>query len=136
MLFNDLTTEVLTAAARGYDARHTALASNVANAETPGYKRIEVQFESALAKAVEDDRSRMGRGSSTSLPSPFSAGSEVESSRPAVSSTGATTMRVDGSNVDPDAEMAQLAANQLAHQTVVAMLDKRLTQFRMAVTGR
>ncbi|WP_217915177.1 flagellar basal body rod protein FlgB [Miltoncostaea marina] len=135
MFFGDLTTEVLTAAARGYDARHTALASNIANAETPGYKRIEVQFESALAKAVEDDRSRMGRGPATSLPSPFAQGDAVESSRPAVSSSG-TTMRVDGSNVDPDAEMAELAANQLAHQTVVAMLDKRFTQFRMAVTGR
>ena len=136
MLFGDLTTEVLTAAARGYDARHTAIANNIANAETPGYKRIDVQFEAALAKAVEDDRSRMDRGSSMSLPSPFAAGSEVAASRPGVSSTAGTTMRVDGSNGDPDAEMASLAANTLAHQTVVAMLDKRFTQFRMAVTGR
>ena len=45
-------------------------------------------------------------------------------------------MRVDGSNVDPDDEMAQLSANQLAHQTVVSLLDKRFAQFRTAITGR
>jgi flagellar basal body rod protein FlgB len=55
---------------------------------------------------------------------------------PSVSTVGATTMRVDGSNVDPDDEMARLSANQLAHQTVVSLLDKRFSQFRTAITGR
>ena len=55
---------------------------------------------------------------------------------PAVQSVNTTTMRVDGSNVDPDDEMAQLSANQLAHQTVVSLLDKRFAQFRTAITGQ
>lgn len=136
MPFGDLTTDVLTASLRGHDARNAALVNNIANAETPGYKRIDVQFEAALARAVESDRARTGTGSSLSLSLPtLGDGGAVEASRPSVSSV-ATTMRVDGSNVDPDDEMAQLSANQLAHQTVVSLLDKRFAQFRMAITGR
>ena len=51
-------------------------------------------------------------------------------------STDTTTMRVDGSNVDPDDEMARLSANQLASTTVVSLLDKRFAQFLTAITGR
>jgi flagellar basal body rod protein FlgB len=55
---------------------------------------------------------------------------------PSVLSTDTTTMRVDGSNVDPDDEMARLSENQLASNTVVSLLDKRFNQFRTAITGR
>lgn len=135
MFPDDLTTEVLTASLRGHDARNAALVNNIANAETPGYKRIDVQFESALAEAVQSDRERIRRGSMGE--SSFLGGAgEVEGSAPSVRSVGTTTLRVDGSNVDADDEMAQLSANQLAHQTVVSLLDKRFSQFRTAITGR
>ena len=61
---------------------------------------------------------------------------QVDEVAPNVMSTDTTTMRVDGSNVDPDDEMARLSANQLASQTVVSLLDKRFQQFRTAITGR
>lgn len=134
MFFSDLTTEVLSASMRGHDARNTALANNIANAETPGYKRVDVQFEAALARAVDNDRSRAGSASAAGGPS--SPGGETAGLMPSVSTIDTTTMRVDGSNVDPDDEMAQLSANQLAHQTVVSLLDKRFSQFRTAILGR
>jgi flagellar basal-body rod protein FlgB len=134
MLPADLTTEVLAASLRGHNARNTAIANNIANAETPGYKRIDVSFEAALAQAVESDRSRLSR-SESSL-STFGGASAVDEFMPGVRSVTTTTMRVDGSNVDPDDEMAQLSANALAHQTVVSLLDKRFAQFRTAIMGR
>lgn len=133
MFPDDLTTEVLSAALRGHDARNAALVNNIANAETPGYKRIDVQFEAALAEAVESDRERLRRGGAGGW---SMGGGEVEGLTAAVRSVDTTTVRVDGSNVDADDEMAQLSANQLAHQTVVSLLDKRFTQFRTAITGR
>ena len=51
MFPDDLTVDVLTAALHGYGARHAALANNLANAETPGYKRIDVSFEATKAMA-------------------------------------------------------------------------------------
>lgn len=128
-MFSDLTTEVLAAALRGYDARNAAIANNIANAETPGYKRVDVSFESALAQAVEDDRAALGarRGGRSHEVSGFAA---------TLRTVDTTALRADGSNVDPDDEMARMAANQLAHSTVTALLDKRFGQFRTAILGR
>lgn len=135
MFPDDLTTEVLTASLRGHSARNAALANNIANAETPGYKRVDVQFEAALAEAVESDRARLRRDAAPGA-GIMAAADEVGGTTPSVRSVDTTTMRVDGSNVDPDDEMAQLSANQLAHQTVISLLDRRFMQFRTAVTGR
>jgi flagellar basal-body rod protein FlgB len=122
----------------GYSARNTAIANNIANADTPGYKRVDVSFESALADAVDADRSRltMDQGSAISAIDGSDVTRRVDDVAPNVMSTDTTTMRVDGSNVDPDDEMARLSANQLASSTVVSLLDKRFAQFRTAITGR
>ena len=138
MFPDDLTTSVLTSAMAGYSARNTAIANNIANADTPGYKRVDVSFESALADAVDADRERLTKARRRALAA-FDGASvtrETDEVAPNVMATDTTTMRVDGSNVDPDDEMARLSANQLASQTVVSLLDKRFTQFRTAITGR
>jgi flagellar basal-body rod protein FlgB len=136
MFPDDLTTEVLTAALRGTNARNTAIANNVANSETPGYKRIDISFEAALAEALQSDRKRLSRGSSAMSAFDSDTTRAIDDFAPAVHSIDTTTMRVDGSNVDPDDEMAQLSANQLANQTIVSLLDKRFGQFRTAIMGR
>jgi flagellar basal-body rod protein FlgB len=138
MFPDDLTTAVLTRAMAGYGARNTAIANNIANADTPGYKRVDVSFESALAGAVDADRERlrMDVGASISAIDGSDVTRRVDDVAPNVMSTDTTTMRVDGSNVDPDDEMARLSANQLASTTVVSLLDKRFAQFRTAITGR
>jgi flagellar basal-body rod protein FlgB len=138
MFPDDLTTAVLTQAMAGYSARNTAIANNIANADTPGYKRVDVSFESALADAVDADRERlrMDVGSSIAAIDGSEVTRQVDEVAPNVMSTDTTTMRVDGSNVDPDDEMARLSANQLASSTVVSLLDKRFQQFRTAITGR
>ncbi|CAN0515391.1 unnamed protein product [Phaeothamnion confervicola] len=135
MFPDDLTTEVLSASLRGHEARNAAIANNIANAETPGYKRMDVSFEAALAQAVETDRASLNRdpGSLTAFDS--GAGRAIDETGPNVMSVDTTAVRVDGSNVDPDDEMAQLSANELAHQTVVSLLDKRFSQFMTAITG-
>ena len=138
MFPDDLTTAVLTQAMAGYSARNTAIANNIANADTPGYKRVDVSFESALADAVDADRDRlkMDVGSSIAAIDGSDVTRRVDDVAPNVMSTDTTTMRVDGSNVDPDDEMARLSENQLASTTVVSLLDKRFAQFRTAITGR
>ena len=138
MFPDDLTTAVLTQAMAGYSARNTAIANNIANADTPGYKRVDVSFESALSDAVDADRERlrMDVGASISAWDGSDVTQRVDDVAPDVMSTDTTTMRVDGSNVDPDDEMARLSANQLASTTVVSLLDKRFQQFRTAITGR
>jgi len=151
-MFNDITTTVLTAAMRGGAARQAAISQNIANADTPGYRRLSVSFEGALADALEDDREAMARARGSA---PGAGGGPAWWDRPGVmpgaggpiatETAGVTAatdrveetvVRVDGSNVDPDDEMAQLAANQLSYNTATSLLVARFGQYRSVISGR
>lgn len=118
MLF-DTTQLALERAIEGAGKRHEALAANLANANTPGYQRVDVDFHGALASAI-------GRG---------------EESRAALSSlsfspardASAGAVRADGSTVDVDAESATLAANALEHQAAVQVAHARIGILKAAM---
>lgn len=134
MLFDDVTAAVLVSALRGHEARNLAISNNLANSETPGYARMDVRFEDALAAAARD--AHAGPGGATGGLSRAEAAGMASSVMPQVAIDPSTAMRTDGSNVDPDSEMSALAQNQLAHQTVTSLLDKHLTLIRTAIIGR
>ncbi|MEW6582104.1 MAG: flagellar basal body rod protein FlgB [Actinomycetota bacterium] len=134
----DLTVDALSAAQRGLGLRHQAIAQNLANADTPGYRRVDVQFEGALAAALAGDRA------AAELPDPRLDATRPQAPTPAADTTFAldtvtqdgTVMRHDGGNVDPDTEMAEMAANQLAYQTVTSLLGKKFSQLGYVINGR
>lgn len=129
MIIDDVTTGTLVGALRGTLARHRALTQNLANADTPGYQRVDVAFETSLARAVETDRARgVGMGGTA-------GDSALAAFTPATEATSSSAVRVDGSNVDADNELAQLSANQLTYQTVVGLLDKKFARIRTAITS-
>ena len=118
MLF-DTTQLALERAIEGAGKRHEALAANIANANTPGYQRVDVDFHGALQAALGgDDDSR------TALES-------VSFSPAKDASAGAT--RADGSTVDIDSESAQLAANALEQQAAVSVAHARLGILKAAM---
>jgi flagellar basal-body rod protein FlgB len=149
-VFNDIATRALTASMLGASARQQVISQNIANADTPGYKRMSVDFEGALAAAIEDDRATMasarslggGTGSTgsawwdrppgTSLPG--RTPTETAQVGASVTRVDTTTVRIDGSNVDPDDEMSQLAANQLAYNTSTSLLQARFGQLRAVIS--
>lgn len=136
MFPGDITIDALTVAMQGGLARNRAIANNIANAETPGYARLDVSFEGALAGAIAEERSSRA-GDARSLPAAFRSGLEGEGVVPRLGGPdGAGAMRVDGGEIDPDAEMAALATNQLTYQTVTGLLDKKLALIRTAITGQ
>jgi len=98
--------------------RQQALASNLANANTPGYQRVDVDFHSSLAAALDS-----GSGAEDRLHG-MSFSAEVDAS-------GAT--RADGSSIDVDAESAKLAANALEHQAAVQVAQARIGIMRSAM---
>jgi flagellar basal-body rod protein FlgB len=115
----DTTQLALERAIEGAGKRHEALAANLANANTPGYQRVDVDFHSALSAAMGS-----GDDSRTALESvSFSAAKDA--------SAGAT--RADGSTVDVDAESAKLAANALEQQAAVQVLHARLGILKAAM---
>ncbi|HET8758607.1 MAG TPA: flagellar basal body protein [Solirubrobacteraceae bacterium] len=114
MLF-DTTQLALERAIEGAGKRHEALAANLANANTPGYQRVDVDFHTTLAAAV-GDRAALQRLSFTPARD---------------ASAGAT--RADGSTVDVEAESAKLAANALEQQAAVQVAHARIGILKAAM---
>ena len=94
----------------GLAARHTAISDNISNVNTAGYKRRVVQFEEALKSSVAKSVSPT---SSMGVPT-GPAGKFL----PTVTRDATTVSRSDGSNVDIEREMADLAENTLRYQTL------------------
>jgi flagellar basal-body rod protein FlgB len=115
----DTTQLALERAIEGAGKRHEALAANLANANTPGYQRVDVDFHGALATAMaagEDASTRLDRLS-------FSP----------VKDASAGVTRADGSTVDIEVESAKLAENALEQQAAVQVAHARLGILKAAM---
>ena len=118
MLF-DTTQAALEATIAGASARQTALACNLANANTPGYQRVDVDFHSSLAAALSGDEG--------------SAAERLHGMSFAPQADASGAVRADGSTVDVDSESAKLAANALEHQAAVQVAHARIGILKSAM---
>jgi len=102
--------------------RHEAIASNLANLETPGYKRIDVNsdFGAELQRAI-------GTNNSAAI-------AQLQPSV-AVDSTAVAANR-DGNTVQLETELMQLSQNTLAHTFETQLATNQLMRLRLAITGR
>ena len=112
----DLLTRLLAAS----EQRQQVLSHNIANVNTPGYRRLELNFEAALA-----DEIRRG-GGETDGPG---------TALPTVGVTQGLPMRADGNNVDIDQEIGQLTKNALLQQTYLQLMSTDMNQMRRAMEG-
>lgn len=112
-IFGDGTYEYLSRILDVCALRHRIIANNIANAETPGYKRQELRFEDAL-RAVRDR--------------------EPEEAIYRLISEDASPGRADGNNVSIDSESALLAENSMTYEAVATMLELR-SQWLAAALG-
>ena len=100
---------VLDKAADASWIRNEAISNNISNADTPGYKIQDVNFETQLAKALHSSRY-------TSMDAKVH---NLKYSRliPVVyKDYSGFSYRIDGNNVDPDTEAVYLAKNQVVYQ--------------------
>jgi flagellar basal-body rod protein FlgB len=114
-------------------ARQSLLANNLSNVNTPGYKRVDLVFNSQLSSAS----ARLAGGAALVRTAPAhiaGRAASTDSGAGRVVKTDGTTMREDGNNVDIDAEMALLAENSLYYQALVRDLNNRLATLRLAIT--
>src|SRR3954470_1037898 len=112
----DTTQLGLERAISGAAQRQTALASNLANANTPGYKPKDVDFHSALRAAFESG-----------------ASAEQVHTTPFAESTQTGVERADGSGVDVDVESSKLSQNALEYQTLVQVARGRIDILESAI---
>ena len=104
----DTTQSTLEKAIMGAAARQQAIAQNLANVDTPGYQRVDVDFHSTL-------RDAMASGGSALKDATFSPQRDASA-----------TVRADGSTVDADVEAAAQARNGLEYETLVQVSKARV----------
>jgi len=112
----DTTQLGLQRAIAGAGMRQATIADNIANANTPGYQRKDVDFHTTLRAALESN-------------SPAEVSATTFSSAP--DSSGA--MRFDGNSVDVSAESATMASNALEYETLLSVAKGRTDILRSAM---
>lgn len=116
--------------------RNTVIADNIANVDTPNFKRREVIFEDNLHKALLkynqhiDVKTTNYRHISTHN---NSSGSQIE---PEIVEMNDTTYRNDGNNVDIEVESAKLAKNYIFYDALAQSMNNEIKLLRLAITGR
>ena len=113
MTLFDVTQNSLEAAIRGAAMRQATLASNVANANTPGYQRQDVDFHGALKTAMQ-------------------GGENVAQTAFAAATDSSAPMQADGNTVDIDVENANLAKNGLEYEALVGVAHARIQIIKAA----
>ncbi|NLL95809.1 MAG: flagellar basal body rod protein FlgB [Clostridiaceae bacterium] len=111
---------------RGLDAawlRNDVISQNIANVDTPGYKRKIVQFEEFLNNEMKTGRISQGK-------SRLSADGIRITEDPTESS-----YRSDGNNVDIENEMALLAANSLRYNTMIQRMNGDFQKLKLVIRG-
>jgi len=114
---------VLDRAADAAWQRNEAISNNIANVDTPGYKRQDVAFESVLQQALGNNR----------YESMDDKVANVDLSRlrgRAYVDYANYSYRLDGNNVDVENENVMLAENQLKYQGLISSINQEFTNLK------
>jgi flagellar basal-body rod protein FlgB len=130
--FLDKTTRALGASANLRLLRQNITATNIANAETPGFKAKKVDFEEALSRAIgheglgkmhvsDEEHFLMGQGA-------------ISRARADVYDNPDINLSNDGNTVDLEKEMATLNENTILYRAALQLINKKLGALRYAAT--
>lgn len=101
-------------------ARQKTIANNIANVETPGYKRSYVDFETELKRVMDLKDGHDQRKSLREL-EPVRRTDVVSPAKP------------DGNNVNIDGEIADLAKTQGTYRAATTLLEDKIALLRTAI---
>lgn len=108
----------------GLNSRNKAISNNIANVDTPNYKRQYVTFRDQLKSAMEETNDL-----ATTNSKHISIGaSSVNSVQPKIQQEKNTSFRNDGNNVSIDKEMAQLAKNGLEYRSIIKQVSNQFNR--------
>ena len=103
--------------------RHEAIATNIANAETPGFRRLEVAPDFAVQL-----KARLAAGDFAS---------SAEQLRPILAEDPtARSVRPDGNTVEVERELLALNRNAVEFEYLTQIVSNNLKQLKVAITGR
>ncbi|MDD6071757.1 MAG: flagellar basal body rod protein FlgB [Clostridiales bacterium] len=119
---------VLDKAADAANTRNEIITNNIANVDTPNYKRKDVSFQSYLQQALvgDDPLDKRVEEINTHL-SDFGGFIYTDSST--------LSYRLDGNNVDVDTENSMLAQNQIRYNTLVEQIGQEFARYKTVLSS-
>jgi flagellar basal-body rod protein FlgB len=121
--------DVLKAAADVSWAREEVLTNNIANVDTPNYKRQDVEFTSYLKSAIMDS----GNPTST-LTQRVNAVDTSKIAYRTYTDNTELSYRLDGNNVDLSTENVELAAEQLNYSALIDSMNNEFSRYKAVLS--
>lgn len=117
---------VLQKAADASWTRNEVLANNIANVDTPGYKRQDVDFETQLKRALRSTRFK-------SIDARVGDINTAELNPSIYTDSPGFSYRLDGNNVDIDTETTELAANQIKYNGLISSVNQEFSNLKLVM---
>lgn len=130
MIGDNAASSILQRALDGSWQKQRAIANNIANSETPGYKAIHVSFEESLDQEVQKLAGNM------ETKEEYYEGLErIKDADIGVFSDYSTSERADGNNVNLEAENIEMAKVQFQYSYLTRSMTDMFTRLRYAISG-
>lgn len=117
---------VLEKAADAAWLRNEAIANNIANVDTPNYKRQDVDFESVLAR-------ELGHNRLVDLDTKIARANRAHLSVGTYTDAASYSYRLDGNNVDIENENVLLAQNQIKYQGLINSISEEFKNLKAVI---
>ncbi|MBN2314920.1 MAG: flagellar basal body rod protein FlgB [Sedimentisphaerales bacterium] len=108
--------DIIEAGIRAENLRQIAISNNIANLETPDYRRVDVKFEEFLSKCLK-------------------TGNTVDLNKivPELYRPKKTPVKENGNDVNYEGEVGQMIKNSIRHKALVRLLSKKYKQIELAI---
>lgn len=106
--------------------RNELLANNIANVDTPNYKRQDINFEAQLRRAL-------GQSRYETVDAKVSHITSTELEARVYTDSANFSYRVDGNNVDIDTENVELASNQIKYNGIITSINHEFSNLKMVM---
>ena len=108
--------------------RETLIMNNIANDDTPGYKRQDIEFESVLRRELINTHEKTLERAVNTLGVDDSQVEGIE-----YTDYENYSYRLDGNNVDMDTENVELASEQIRYQTLTTSITNEVSRFKSVI---
>ncbi|MCB0368878.1 MAG: flagellar basal body rod protein FlgB [Bdellovibrionales bacterium] len=127
----DKTTAALQSSIAMRQLRHSITASNIANAETPGYHAKKLDFEDALSRSLDLEGLRK---MSATDPAHMVIGGNTAKVSPEIYDNPDGAINNDGNTVDLEKEMSALSENAILYKAALQLINKKMAALKYAAS--
>ncbi|MCX7885551.1 MAG: flagellar basal body rod protein FlgB [Caloramator sp.] len=128
---DEITYSLLKKSIDASSSRGKIIANNIANVNTKGFKASYVVFEDKLKNVLENKKIDLKTTNERHL----NIGNSINNIKYDIKKNMATSMKLDGNNVDIDNEMVSLAENTILYNALISQTNSRIAMRRLVMNG-